>query len=350
MSNPQFSHDHFPNKPITTDQSAESMFSEEQMQHFMDEDTRFLRLLSPLDEVAHEAPDAYDPIEYYEYPQTSEAVDPIDLVPEETEVELDDRTQSLITATVGTGVIAIDQVIENSTEFKPEPSMGRIKEYAKKMGKRIAITGVAAAALAAWGFELGPWNESLRSTVGFNTFKASLDALKTGGAVFAATLPIEFIPAALVSLGLSRKNMPGRGVIEWMHRKLGAGDELVQERTKVDIAKDGSLALGVGAAAVVAKRFMTEKDMDFKKGLKTSAALAPVIAVFSGGVGWATAFGILHAQGSRFQGAADFLKNNGTDAKFWLAIFGGLQVMDFASKAIKNRKAKKQLEADQEMA
>lgn len=248
-----------------------------------------------------------------------------------------------ITGIVGTGSLALASTIDNSGEFVEKKSFfSHIKEKAQKHAKHAVVLGVAAAALTAWGFELGPWNESLRANVGFDTFKASQDALKTGGTVFAATLPIEFIPAALVALGLSRKNMPGRGVIEWMHRKLGAGEEEIKVRTKVDIAKDGSLALGVGAAAVVAKRFMTEKDMNLKKGLKSSAALAPVIALFSGGVGWATAFGILHAEGSRFEGAAEFLKNNGTDAKFWLAIFGGLQVMDFASKALKSRKERKQ--------
>lgn len=254
-------------------------------------------------------------------------------------LELDPHAESMVNAVVGSGMIATAAVIEAPASVDKAPRMERIKKQIKHLSAKVGTLAIATAALASWGFELGPWNETVRADVGFDMFAQTFNAAKTGAAVFAATLPIEFIPASLVALGMSRKNMPGRGAIEWMHHKLGAGGEDDQKRTKLNVVKDGALALGVGAAAVVAKRFISEKKMTFKEGVKTSAVLAPTVALFSGGVGYATAFGILHAEGSRFEGAASFLENNGTDAKFWLAVFGALQVADFAGKAIKKRKA-----------
>ncbi len=266
----------------------------------------------------------------------------LDLVEKEG-IELDPSTQQRVDATVGAGTLALASSVENSDTFIRESLMQRIKKNSKKLSAKVATLAIATGAIASWVFELGPWNESMRADIGFDVLTKSMDAAKTGLAVGAATVPIELVPAAMVAWGLSRKNMPGRNAMEWMHRKLGAGEATDKERTKLDIAKDASLALGVGAAAVVAKRFFTDKNMSLKEGLKTSAMLAPVIAAFSGGVGWGTAYGILHAEGSRFEGAAEFFKNNGTDAKFWLAIFGGLQAVDLISKKVKNNRAEKKL-------
>lgn len=262
----------------------------------------------------------------------------LEAIKQESWTDFNNRIEREVTTKIGLGSLAVDSVVISPVNADNSGVFENTKKRGKAAKAGVITAAVSMAALASWGFEIGPWNETVRADIGFDVFAETLSPAKTGLAVFGATLPIEFIPAMMVGYGLSRENMPGRSAMEWVHKKMGAGN-VESEKTKFGFIKDASFALGVGAAAVVAKRAFTEKGLNFKEAVKTSATLAPIIALFSGGVGWATGYGVLHAEGTKFERAAELLKDYGTDAKFWLAIFGGLQVVDFVGKSIKSRKA-----------
>ncbi len=282
------------------------------------EPTGIAELASP-DEVRLE-----DPKESFPYTLDTEFLDHTleQLEPQVAELELDSSTQAKVNATVGTGILAVGSTLENTGDFIEESRMQRIKNFANKLSNKVKLLSItlSAGAIAAFGFELGPWNETVRANIGFDVFEKTLKELPTAAAVAASTVPIEFGAAALVALGLSRENMPGRQGMEWLNRKFGAGEKKEKERSKFSMASDIPLALSVGVATVVAKRFLTEKDMNLKEGLKTAAIYTPMAAVVAGAVGWGIAYGILHGEGSSYEGLAKFVERNGSDAKFWLAI------------------------------
>ena len=278
----------------------------------------------------------------------------------ERAVEIQERMTREVVSGGIVGAAAVELSVGDEGSASPDKSwLQRSKERAERIGKFLGqgtrlpakvLKSVrdnpllyGAAAVSSWVFEIGPWNEAVRLDLGFEVFDRTLDALKTGAAIGLATIPIEMIPATLVAWGLSRENMPGRKAMRWMHEKLGAGDGDSEieagKKSRFEAAKDISLALGVGAAAVIAKRFFTQ-ETSFKEEIKTAARLSLAIATFSGAVGWVTVYGILNAEGTPFEGAADFLERNGTDAKFWLAVFGGLQVAGMLGKLITGRKDK----------
>lgn len=238
---------------------------------------------------------------------------------------------------------------------------GQSERDIRKTMLAVGSLALGATALGLWGFELGPWNETLRAEIGFEVFVRTLSEFRVAAAVGAFTLALEFATSSLIVAGLNSKNMPGRKGVEWLSQKLSNPNEDEEgpaERDKTDIMADSALAFAAGAGVIAAKRHFTEPDLKPSEEIKSNVVYSSIVAAQSTVLAFLIAGGIKHAATAdrkldelvdKFESTSPlepsvltdhiylenwsrWLTDHGTDQRIWMGLFAVLWLSKAANR------------------
>ncbi|MDQ3158555.1 MAG: hypothetical protein M3P98_00240 [bacterium] len=190
---------------------------------------------------------------------------------------------------------------------------------------RLSNGVIIAAATGSMIFEQTPANEAWRTNIASDLLQNGESAVAVGLAVGAATVAIEGISSALVSVGLNRDT---GFLARWKRKqeeKLKNAEVSEKRGGKVaKIGADVALALGIGAGFVTIKHHIQDPEPTLSKDLKTSAKATGIVASVSGTIGYLFGGGInqIDKLGHAWltTGAEKFVQY-GADTKFWLGAF-----------------------------
>ncbi len=152
------------------------------------------------------------------------------------------------------------------------------------------------AAIASIGFVISPFDATLRGEIGVRAFQRTLSAGSTGVAVGTATFVIDGLCALFVALGLwanpSWSHRLDRGMTRLLSPKKRArspkeGSSEASSGSATSAASDLSLALGVGAGAVLLK-YPTAPQ---RKWIAVGARYTVINSLVFGVIGWMVAGG-----------------------------------------------------------
>lgn len=209
-------------------------------------------------------------------------------------------------------------------------------ELSMRTRKQKIIGGlVVAAAAGALVFEQGPANEALRTKIGLDVLQASNSEIAVGSAIAGLTLAIEMGSSGLFALGVYKERERVDKLLSRFRKKEELQEDVKHEQEHkkeeknefVEKITDAGVALGIGAAIVVARKRVVDPKRTLKQDLVTGLKASSVIAGVSGIIGWLAAGGIRHAASVGMEKPAQYFVDYATDWKFWgvviAAVYGG---------------------------
>jgi len=200
-----------------------------------------------------------------------------------------------------------------------------------------------AAAAGALVFEQGPANEALRTKVALDVLTATSNEIAVGVATAALTYGIEFGSSALLALGAHKEGQRVEKLISKFKKDDKGKSE--EEHNKNSHFKenvtDAGIALGVGAAIVIARKRLVDPKRTLGEDLKTGAKASAVIAGVSGMIGYLAAGGIEHAKSVGLEKPAQYFVDYATDWKFWAGVLACVYAGSYIKEQVKRFRTSK---------
>jgi hypothetical protein len=219
------------------------------------------------------------------------------------------------------------------TNYNDQPSIDR------SLARKALGTTVFAATAISWIFEQSPANEALRADIAFDVLDRTRNALAVGGIVGAVSFLIEMVPASLVAIGLNQKESAIDRFVQKRIAKNSSTDETNSNKEKKhNKLTDFGIAMGIGAAAVVGKRHLSDREPSFKNDMSNAVQASEYVAVGSGAVGFLAGGGIRYAEKIGLEDQAQFVIDRGTDWKTWVAFVAIIQTPKILKAATRKTK------------
>lgn len=203
---------------------------------------------------------------------------------------------------------------------------GQIRSEAKggrSFVKRAFPYVLGLAAVLALGFVISPFDATVRGDFGIRAFTRTFNSAAAGLAVGAATFVIDGGSALLVALGLSANPTLTSRLDSWTTRILNptTRKKLKGEASTTSGASstlsDVSLALGVGAGAVILKHPTASRN----RWIRLAAIYTIMNSVVFGTIGWMVAGGANFMADAGFGWLRDGLIRWVPEPLVWTAIF-----------------------------
>lgn len=217
--------------------------------------------------------------------------------------------------------------------------------------KREKIIGglIVAAAAGALIFEQGPANEALRTKIGLDVLQASNSEIAVGSAIAAVTLAIEMGSSGLFAMGVHKERERVDKLLSRFRKKEELEEDVKHEKEHakekknelVEKVTDAGVALGIGAAIVIARKRVVDPKRTLKQDLVTGLKASSVIAGVSGIIGWLAAGGIRHAASVGMEKPAQYFVDYATDWKFWGVVIAAVYGTSYLRNKFNNWQSKR---------